>query len=452
MTLNEFHQDASFGGPIAPINGLWADEDFDIPPPADLHTMNLSGAAPSFGRPEPPIPDEPPYTAWLGSMSLTVTEDHIKEAFKDLPIESIRLTMDRLTGKPRGSGFVTFATRDGLIQAVARNNIMIDGRSTRVGVAEQREETPRFSRFGVGGGASWRRTEPVEDRELDVADILGRERPQQRRSGSGPFGGNRLDFSSAREGRAPPPLERQPNISDRPERSFSGNRMDFAAARQSDVPTFENQPSFADRPERQERRPRQSDMSDRSLNFASARNAPAAETERRSVTPEGASRPWRHGAGNRGSSPFADGEDSRRSRQPSSRIPSGLFASAEWRKPEAGADTGETSHESAGTVTQLSGNPFGAAKPVDTAAKLKELEEKAKEEASKAAHATTEVKSSKPKEFKQYKGGKSDNNEKKNSVAEVAGKFAQLRMQKEQQSEEDIGSDSEWTEVTKAKK
>ncbi|KAB2576442.1 putative RNA-binding protein sce3 [Lasiodiplodia theobromae] len=182
MSLGDFLGDQSLGS--------WADEMEDLP--VSGPSAGYGGSRPSFGpsggsfgggfergpdrggyatREELPLPTKPPYTAHLGNLSFDATEGDIHDFFMDCDVTSVRIVEDKLDRKPKGFGYVEFGTLDGLKKALALSGTQFQGRNIRVSVAEppkERMETRVFddwtrkgplpplagerSRGGGGGG------------------------------------------------------------------------------------------------------------------------------------------------------------------------------------------------------------------------------------------------------------------------------------------------------------
>ncbi|PJE63939.1 RNA-binding protein [Candidatus Roizmanbacteria bacterium CG10_big_fil_rev_8_21_14_0_10_45_7] len=74
-----------------------------------------------------------------------MTNDSLKELFSQFGevVEAIVIT-DRMTGKSKGFGFVTFADEKAALSAVEKmHRSEVDGRNIVVNVARPREERPR---------------------------------------------------------------------------------------------------------------------------------------------------------------------------------------------------------------------------------------------------------------------------------------------------------------------
>jgi RNA recognition motif-containing protein len=90
---------------------------------------------------------------FVGNLSFNTTENDLHDAFAAHgTVVEANLMMDRMSGRPRGFGFVTMSTPDEAQKAIeALNGKEIDGRALTVNVARPREERP-----GGGGGGGGR--------------------------------------------------------------------------------------------------------------------------------------------------------------------------------------------------------------------------------------------------------------------------------------------------------
>jgi RNA recognition motif-containing protein len=86
---------------------------------------------------------------FVGNLSFNVTENDLQDTFAAHgTVVEANLMMDRMSGKPRGFGFVTMSTPEEAQKAIAAmNGKEMDGRALTVNVARPREE-----RAGGGGG------------------------------------------------------------------------------------------------------------------------------------------------------------------------------------------------------------------------------------------------------------------------------------------------------------
>src|SRR4026208_2188141 len=84
---------------------------------------------------------------FVGNLSFNTTENDLQDAFAAHgTVTEANLVMDRMSGRPRGFGFVTMSTEEEAQKAIeAMNGASIDGRNLTVNIARPREE-------GGGGG------------------------------------------------------------------------------------------------------------------------------------------------------------------------------------------------------------------------------------------------------------------------------------------------------------
>ena len=87
---------------------------------------------------------------FVGNLSFNTTENDLQDLFAAYgPVQQVDMIMDRMTGRPRGFGFVTMQNSEDAQKAIeALNGKNVDGRDLTVNEARPREERP-----GGGGGA-----------------------------------------------------------------------------------------------------------------------------------------------------------------------------------------------------------------------------------------------------------------------------------------------------------
>ncbi|HEX4343636.1 MAG TPA: RNA-binding protein [Verrucomicrobiae bacterium] len=97
---------------------------------------------------------------FVGNLSFNTTENDLQDAFAAHgTVVEANLMMDRVSGRPRGFGFVTMSSPEEAQKAIeALNGASIDGRALTVNVARPREERPAGGgggrrEYGGGGGA-----------------------------------------------------------------------------------------------------------------------------------------------------------------------------------------------------------------------------------------------------------------------------------------------------------
>jgi cold-inducible RNA-binding protein len=91
---------------------------------------------------------------FVGNLSFDTTENDLQDAFAAHgTVVETNLMMDRMSGRPRGFGFVTMSSPEEAQKAIeALNGTQLSGRAITVNVARPREERP-----GGGGGRGPRR-------------------------------------------------------------------------------------------------------------------------------------------------------------------------------------------------------------------------------------------------------------------------------------------------------
>ena len=87
---------------------------------------------------------------FVGNLSFETTENDLQDAFAAHgTVTETNLMMDRVSGRPRGFGFVTMSTPEEAQKAIAAlNGSQLGGRALTVNVAKPREE--RAPRSGGG--------------------------------------------------------------------------------------------------------------------------------------------------------------------------------------------------------------------------------------------------------------------------------------------------------------
>jgi RNA recognition motif-containing protein len=86
---------------------------------------------------------------YVGNLSFTVTEDDLRAAFQAFgTVEKAALITDKMSGQPRGFGFVEMPNKDEAVKAIAElNGKDLKGRSLKVNEAQ-----PRPAGGGSGRG------------------------------------------------------------------------------------------------------------------------------------------------------------------------------------------------------------------------------------------------------------------------------------------------------------
>ena len=91
---------------------------------------------------------------FVGNLSFNTTENDLQDAFAAHgTVVEANLMVDRMSGRPRGFGFITMSSPDEAQKAIeAMNGAQLDGRPLTVNIARPREERPGG---GGGGGRSY---------------------------------------------------------------------------------------------------------------------------------------------------------------------------------------------------------------------------------------------------------------------------------------------------------
>ena len=87
---------------------------------------------------------------FVGNLSFRTTQEALMEAFSQYGnVERVSIVTDKMTGQPRGFGFVEMTNREEAQQAINQlNGAELDGRALNVNEARPKTE----GGFGGGGG------------------------------------------------------------------------------------------------------------------------------------------------------------------------------------------------------------------------------------------------------------------------------------------------------------
>ena len=94
---------------------------------------------------------------FIAGLSYNLSEAELEELFAEYgEVVSVKIIMDRETGRSKGYGFVEMADDEAGDKAIAAlNEVDMDGKTLSVSVARPREERPRRS-YGNNGGGGYR--------------------------------------------------------------------------------------------------------------------------------------------------------------------------------------------------------------------------------------------------------------------------------------------------------
>jgi len=91
---------------------------------------------------------------FVAKLNFDTREDELQRAFEAYgEVQSVKIIMDKFTGRSKGYGFVEMAEEEDGLQAIeGLNNNELDGRTIVVKKAEPRERKTNYNRGGGGGG------------------------------------------------------------------------------------------------------------------------------------------------------------------------------------------------------------------------------------------------------------------------------------------------------------
>uniref|UniRef100_A0A665SW80 Eukaryotic translation initiation factor 4B n=1 Tax=Echeneis naucrates TaxID=173247 RepID=A0A665SW80_ECHNA len=158
------------------VSTSWhTEEDTYRAPPIDrsiLPTAPRSAREPNIDRSR--LPRSPPYTAFLGNLPYEVTEESIKDFFRGLAISAVRLPREPSNPERlKGFGYAEFDDVDSLLRALSLNEENLGNRRIRVDIADQSNDKERDS--GPMGGRD--RGGRMADMGPDKTDSDWRARP-----------------------------------------------------------------------------------------------------------------------------------------------------------------------------------------------------------------------------------------------------------------------------------
>ncbi|CAL1608345.1 unnamed protein product [Knipowitschia caucasica] len=165
LTLTDFLAEDTGGNAPAPSyptkSTSWADETDDLDgdvstswhteedsyrnPPIDrsiLPTAPRSAREPNIDRSR--LPRSPPYTAFLGNLPYDVSEESIKDFFHGLAISAVRLPREPSNPERlKGFGYAEFDDVESLMRALTLNEENLGNRRIRVDIADQSNDKER---------------------------------------------------------------------------------------------------------------------------------------------------------------------------------------------------------------------------------------------------------------------------------------------------------------------
>ncbi|XP_026162504.1 eukaryotic translation initiation factor 4Ba isoform X2 [Mastacembelus armatus] len=379
LTLTDFLAEDSGGSGVAPSyppkSTSWADETDDLDgdvstswhteedtyraPPIDrsiLPTAPRSAREPNIDRSR--LPRSPPYTAFLGNLPYDVTEDSIKDFFRGLAISAVRLPREPSNPERlKGFGYAEFDDVESLLRALSLSEENLGNRRIRVDIADQSNDKERDS--GLMGGRD--RGGRMADAGPDKTDSDWRARP----SADADDGPPRRDDAFGERSRDRYESDRYRDAPRRDSERYDGGR-DRYRDRYDDRDRRER---FEDR----DRRDRYDDRGGYDSRGGGGRRAFGSGFRRDYEDSRGSND--RYGDRDR----YGERDERREERAPQQR-PKLNLKPRSVPKEEEGSSGGGTSPAAAPSSSSRASSIFGGAKPVDTAAKEREVEERLKKE------------------------------------------------------------------------
>lgn len=308
------------------------------------------------------MPDKPPYTAHLANLSFDVRQEDIQAFFHECQVTNIRIVEDKMDRKPKGFGYVEFGTLEGLKMALTLTGSSLAGRNVRISVADPPKDRPESSR----DFSDWSRKGPLPDlpsqNQRRVSDRNFSQRNHDNMSDAGSERGSRRTFGADADGRVRDfsNWERKGPLSPAavPDRTLGG------AGRQGskDGAFRRNSPSWGEGRSNEGSRPP-----------PARREFSERPTPQREPTAADLDNQWRSKM--RPDIPPAKSPEPEAS-APSSPAP----VSAPTVRPRLNLQKRTVSEAdpsgSTAATSDSKSSPFGSARPVDTAAKEREVEEK----------------------------------------------------------------------------
>lgn len=109
------------------------------------------------------VPKRPPFRAYLSNISFEADEEKIRLFFKELKVATVHLSIDQ-GGRSKGSGYIDFEDRDSLIAALNKNETTFNNRPLRINLIEY---TKSYDRQGGSGGGGYMQRDSDEPLKSD---------------------------------------------------------------------------------------------------------------------------------------------------------------------------------------------------------------------------------------------------------------------------------------------
>lgn len=396
FSLGEFMTEPTFGG-------SWADEVEDTygtqPLPSSDRRGNSSyGGGGGYGSSDrmsfaprerdsfpQRIPDRPPYTAHLGNLSYDATNETVTDFFASCEVVSVRIVEDREQQRPKGFGYAEFATPEGLEKALNFDGDSFQGRVIRVRIADPPKNNE--------GRSEARELDWSQPRKGPLADMRGDRRGPSEFGGGG---GERRDFGERREfnnerrefndRRAPREIVDDGKVRDFSDWSRKGPLSPRAEpvrqdSRDGSMPPAEGgdssnrndrkgSPAAWGEGRQEGSRPPRREFADRPVPERAPTAADKDMQWRTSMRPDQPNQPTKSPVQSR------SGSEAPPSPAPAAAVPAGPAGRPKLNLIKRTISEAPDVTSPALTATDAKASPFGAARPIDTAAKEREIEEK----------------------------------------------------------------------------
>ncbi|XP_051752872.1 eukaryotic translation initiation factor 4Bb isoform X2 [Ctenopharyngodon idella] len=362
LTLTDFLANDSSGSapPSYPSTKTtsWADEtdDLDGDVSTSWHTVEDSYRAPPIDRsilPTAPraarepnidrsrLPRGPPYTAFLGNLPYDVSEESIKDFFRGLAISAVRLPREpNNPERLKGFGYAEFDDVDSILRALSLNEENLGNRRIRVDIADQ-----------------------SNDKERDGGSMSGRDRDRDRgRMMDGGPDKTDSDWRARPSGEQDDGPRKDDGYGDRSRDRYESDR--FRDAPRRDDRFDSGRDRFSGRDRYDDRGSRDYDRGGYDSRGGGRRGFSSGF--RRDYEGD------RYGDREERSDRRDDGREAPQQRPKLNLKPRSI--------PKEEEQSGSLSPQSSTTNSSRTSSIFGAAKPVDTAAKEREVEERLKKE------------------------------------------------------------------------
>ncbi|XP_027029913.1 eukaryotic translation initiation factor 4B-like isoform X2 [Tachysurus fulvidraco] len=364
LTLTDFlAEDSNASGQQvyqAPKPTSWADETDDLEGEVSTswHTPEDSYRAPPIDRsilPTAPraarepnvdrsrLPRSPPYTAFLGNLPYDVSEESIKQFFRGLAISAVRLPREPSNPERlKGFGYAEFDDVDSLLRALTLNEENLGNRRIRVDIADQ-----------------------SNDKERDGGSMSGRDRDRGRGGDGGPDKTD-SDWRARPSGEQDDGPRRDEGFGERSRDRFDSDRFRDGPRRDD---RYGGRDRYDDRERYDDRGGRDYDRGGYDSRGGGRRAFGSGY--RRDYNDD------RRDGDRYGEERYERRDDKREERAPTQRPRLNLKPRSVPKEEEQSGGSSPQANPS------RSSSIFGAAKPVDTAAKEREVEERLKKEQEK---------------------------------------------------------------------